>query len=104
MITYVKYPLTEYGFTYFKLKGANKFIQASKINSHNGFIVISSIENKMGFQSKSMQWKQILKFKGGFNIEKCSKQEWQEVGKKWYKENNIKLPRKLKKKIVGKIK
>lgn len=102
MVTYIKYPLTEYGFSYFKFKGADKFIQVSKIESHTGFIAVYPIKNKMGFHSKSMQRSRILKFKGGFNIEKCSKHEWQEVGKKWYNENGIKLPRKYKKKIVGK--
>ena len=118
MITYIKYPLSEYGLSHFIKYG--KFIKVDKIEKCDGFIiaypeskvvvvdgnekVIYPSENKIGFYCKSLQWKDILKFKGGFNIEKCSMEQWQIIGKKWYKENGIKLPRKLKKKIIGTIK
>ena len=113
MTTFVKYPVTEIGL---KVLKCDKYFVVDKIESKNGFIivypkfeivqnkVVYSEENKIGFHCKTMNWKDILKFKGGFNIEKCSQKEWQKVGKKWYIENKIKLPRKLKKKIIGKIK
>ena len=114
MTTFIKYPLTDVGLKTLK---CDKYFIADKIESKKGFIVVYSKvsyndkkevvypkENKMGFYCKTMQWKGILKFKGGFNIEKCSQEEWQKVGKKWYIETNQKLPRKIKKKIIGKIK
>jgi len=123
MVTFIKYPLTDAGLKTFK---SDKFFIADKIVKHKGFLVvypeleIVSVlnpktkimeekiiypkENKIAFYCKSIQEKDILKFKGGFNIEKCSQKEWQVIGKKWYVENGIKLPKKLKKKICGKIK
>ena len=113
MITFIKYPLTDIGLKVFK---CDKFFEASKVVSHKGFIVaypqfeiienkiVYPKENKIGFYCKSLSWKDILKFKGGFNIEKCPQKEWQYIGRKWYFETNQKLPRNIKKKIIGKIK
>lgn len=58
-------------------------------------------EDKIGFFCKSISKKDILYFKGGFSIEKCSIIERVLTARKWYFDTKQQLPRKTKKKLIS---
>lgn len=110
MITYIKYPIKKEHLSGCKIP---MFCIADKIDIKQKSLtvypkhsidskgnVLYPKENAIGFYCKSMKKTDILKFKGGFNIEKCPLHERVVLARKWYFETKQNLPRKYKKKLL----
>ncbi len=114
MITYIRYPVKK---QYLQQVKVPMFCIADKIEKIDKLVtcypktdidkkgnVSYPPENKIGFYCKGMRFVEIYRFKGGFNIERADKTDLQKQGREWYFSTNQKLPRKIKKQIIGTIK
>ncbi len=113
MITYIKYPISQ---DYLAVLKMPMFVVCDKIEDKESYIVVHPKtetnergnvvypkENKIGFYCKSLSKKDILKFKGGFNVEKCKKIERVMLARNWYFETGQNMPRKIKKNLISTI-
>jgi len=111
MITYIKYPIKRDSLASCKVP---MFTVCYKIEDKGNFIivypktdvdakgnVIYPKDNKIGFYCKSLSKKEIMKFKGGFNVEKCEVYERITLARKWYFETGQRMPRKMKKNLIS---
>jgi hypothetical protein len=111
MITYIKYPIKR---DYLGSCKVPMFCVCDKIERKENFIivypktdidakgnVIYPKENKIGFYCKSLKEKEIMKFKGGFNVEKCETPDRVILARKWYFETKQDMPRKMKKRLIA---
>ncbi len=111
---YAKYPLSylgiqKFGVQFFKVheeKDNGEFLTI--FPRHEGYDAkgncIYSKENKHNFFCKSIEKKDILFLRGGLVIEKCTTNQRIMVAREWYFTNELKLPRKTKKRLIGKRK
>lgn len=110
MITYIKYPIKKEHLYGCKIPmfcildkvdvKPNSLTVYPKHSIDSKGNVIYPKENTVGFYCKSIRKSDILKFKGGFNIENCQLHERVVLARKWYFETKQSLPRKYKKKIL----
>lgn len=110
MPTFIKYPVKWEHLNQCKV---TKFCIVDRIDGNNFYtehhvnekgIMVYPKYNAIGFYCKNIASKDIFKFKGGFNIERCTKIERTVMANQWYRTINYRLPRKLKKKLLGTVK
>jgi len=113
-VFYAKYPLSisgkqKFGVQFFRVheeKDNGEFLTI--FPKHDGYDAkencIYSKENKHNIFCKSIEKADIRFLRGGLVIEKCTTEQRRTVAREWYFTSDLKLPRKIKKRLIGKCK